>query len=81
MNEVTEILVTKTVVTYRIIALMKNENKPIVIKLSGKEIILKIGFKIKNKTVRTIPPTMYVGNPPEMRTPSKIKDNAYKEIV
>lgn len=64
VNAEMEILGTRTVVTYKMIALIRNENKPMVTKLSGNEIILKIGFKIKNKIEMTIPPIIYVETPP-----------------
>lgn len=56
------------------IALVTKENKPRVIIFKGRVIMLKIGFTIRNRTDRTIPPMIYVANPPLTPTPSKTWD-------
>jgi hypothetical protein len=47
---------TKIVNKYSITALTRTENKPIVIKLKGKVSMLNIGLRIKNISVKVIPP-------------------------
>lgn len=54
------------------IVFIKKENSPRVIMLNGRVAILKIGLTIRKRIDKTIPPAMYVVNPPLTLTPSKI---------
>lgn len=55
------------------IEFMKNENKPKVTKLRGREISPSIGFKTLNSIERTIPAVTYVINPPSTFIPLKVR--------
>jgi len=72
-KELIEMLGTKTVRRYRIITFIKKENDPKVIRFKGRVMIFKTGFIIKNIKDKTTPPMIYVGIPPEIFTPGKIR--------
>ena len=54
------------------IALITKENNPRVIMFRGSVIMLKIGFTMKKRIDKTMPPMIYVVNPPSTLTPVKI---------
>lgn len=56
VKAVIEILETKIVRRYKIMAFIKKENKPKVTMFNGRVTILKIGFTTKNNIERIIPP-------------------------
>lgn len=64
-----EILETKIVKRYKIMAFIKKANRPRVIMFNGRVIMLRIGFTTKNNIERTIPPIRYVVKPPDMVKP------------
>ena len=61
------------------IILLKKEKSPSVRILSGREIILRMGFTITNITERTVPPKRNVGIPPEILTPASTWESANRE--
>lgn len=66
-----EIPDTKMVKRYRIVALIKNENKPKERRCNGSVMMLNKGLTIRNNMDNTIPPIIYVVSPPFTFTPSK----------
>lgn len=56
VKAVIEILETKIVRRYKIMAFIKKENKPKVTMFNGRVTILKTGFTTKNNIERIIPP-------------------------
>lgn len=71
MNSEIEIFWTIIVKRYRITAFITKENNPKVIMFNGRVMRLKIGLTRRNKSDKTIPPIMYIDNPPSTLTPSK----------
>ncbi len=51
-------------------AFVKKENKPSVIIFNGKVTTLKTGLTIRKRIDKTIPPIIYVANPPFTLTPA-----------
>jgi len=78
VNGWTVILGTKIVRRYRIKALVMIENKPRVSIFTGKLMILRIGFSIKNIRARTTEPIRIVIKPPSIVNPGTICGIKYK---
>jgi len=72
-----EILETNIVRKYRIIAFVTKENNPSVIMFNGNVTRLKMGFTIRKRIDKTIPPMMYVVMPPLTITPCNICATKY----
>jgi hypothetical protein len=81
VNADTETFGTKTVSTYRRMALVTKENKPRVTMLRGKEKMFSIGFKTMYKNESTNPENNNVPIPPFILTPATSWDRIYKDIA